>query len=88
MKFAGLPGSMGVVWATAMFTNLYAAIVVFSSMMVSEHLTVAQVTILTTMMLVAHSLPIELGIARKAGIRLRFMLLFRVFWLPDPGNPA
>jgi hypothetical protein len=79
VQFAGLPGSMGVVWATAMFTNLYAAIVVFSTMMVSEHLTIAQVTILTTMMLVAHSLPIELGIARKAGIRLRFMLLFRVF---------
>jgi hypothetical protein len=78
MKFAGLPGSMGVVWATAIFTNLYAAIVVFSSMMVSEHLTIAQVTILTTMMLVAHSLPIELGIARKAGVRLRFMLVLRV----------
>lgn len=80
VQFAGLPGSMGVVWATAMLTNLYAAIVVFSSMMVNEHLTVAQVTILATMMLVAHSLPIELGITRKAGIRLRFMLLFRVLF--------
>lgn len=80
MKLAGLPGSMGVVWATAMITNLYAAIVVFSSMVVYEHLTIAQVTILATMMLVAHSLPIELGITRKAGIRLRFMLLFRVLF--------
>lgn len=80
VQFAGLPGSMGVVWATAMLTNLYAAIVVFSSMLVYEHLTVAQVTVLATMMLVAHSLPIELGITRKAGIRLRFMLIFRAFF--------
>jgi hypothetical protein len=80
MKFAGLPGSMGVVWATAMLTNLYAAIVVFSSMVVHEHFTIAQVTTLATMMLVAHSLPIELGITRRAGIRLRFMLLFRVLF--------
>ncbi|NLD37720.1 MAG: hypothetical protein GX654_12710 [Desulfatiglans sp.] len=78
MQYAGLPGSMGVVWATAMFLNLYTAILVFSSMVLIEHLTVAQVTILATMMLVAHSLPIELGIARKAGIKLWFMLVFRV----------
>jgi hypothetical protein len=79
MEFAGLPGSMGLVWATAMITNLYAAIIVFSSLVWVEPLTVAQVTILATMMLVAHSLPIELRIAQKAGPRLPFMLLLRVF---------
>ena len=78
MKLVGLPGSMGLVWATAMITNLYAAIIVFSSIVSPEHLTTAQVTILTTMMLVAHSLPIELRIAQKAGPRLRFMLTLRV----------
>ncbi|MGD9158941.1 MAG: hypothetical protein PVG39_11080 [Desulfobacteraceae bacterium] len=79
MTFVGLPGSMGLVWATAMITNLYAAIIVFSTLISAEPLTVAQVTILTTMMLVAHSLPIELRIAQKAGPRLRFMLLLRIF---------
>jgi hypothetical protein len=78
MELVGLPGSMGLVWATAMITNLYAAIIVFSSLISVEHLTVAQVTILTTMMLVAHSLPIELRIAQKAGPRLPFVLLLRV----------
>ncbi|NLA75295.1 MAG: hypothetical protein GX846_07490 [Deltaproteobacteria bacterium] len=78
MGLAGLPGSMGVVWATAMILNLYTAIIVFFSMPVSGHLTIAQVTTLSTMMLVAHALPVELGIARKAGIRLWFMLVFRV----------
>jgi hypothetical protein len=79
MEWVGLPGSMGLVWATAMITNLYAAIIVFSSLTSIETLTVAQVTILTTMMLLAHALPIELRIAQKAGPRLRFMLLFRIF---------
>ncbi len=78
MKFVGLPGSMGLVWATAMITSLYAAIIVFSTLISVEPLTVAQVTVLATMMLVAHSLPIELRIAQKAGPRLRFMLMFRV----------
>jgi hypothetical protein len=79
MKCVGLPGSMGLVWATAIITNLYAAIIVFSSLASVEHLTVAQVTIITTMMLLAHALPIELRIAQKAGPRLRFMFPLRIF---------
>jgi hypothetical protein len=79
MECVGLPGSMGLVWATAMITNLYAAIIVFSSLASVEHLTVAQVTIIATMMLLAHALPIELRVAQKAGPRIRFMFLLRVF---------
>jgi hypothetical protein len=41
-------------------------------------MSVAQVTVLGTMMLVAHSLPVELGVARGAGARLGFMLLLRL----------
>jgi hypothetical protein len=79
MECVGLPGSMGLVWATAMITNLYAAIIVFSSLASVEHLTVAQVTIIATMMLLAHALPIELRVAQKAGPRIRFIFLLRVF---------
>lgn len=78
MTLVGLPGSMGLVWATAMVSSLYAAIIVFSTLITVEPLTLAQVTILTTMMLLAHSLPIELRIAQKAGPRLPFMLLLRI----------
>lgn len=78
MNLVGLPGEMGVVWATAMLTNLYGAMVVFAALAPSLPLTVAQVTVLTTMMLVAHGLPVELRIAQKAGPRLRVMLVLRV----------
>jgi len=78
MEIVGLPGSMGLVWATAMLTNLYAGAMVFASLAPGAHLTVAQVTVLTTMMLVAHSLPVELRIAQKSGARFRVMMPLRV----------
>ncbi len=78
MELIGLPGSMGFVWATAMLTNLYGAMIVFASLAPAASLSVAQVTILTTLMLVAHSLPVELRIAQKSGPRFRAMLLLRL----------
>ncbi len=78
MGIAGLPGSTGLVWAAAMVTSLYGGIVVFLSIAPGAGLTCAQVTVLTTMMLVAHSLPVELSVARQAGVRIRFMAPWRV----------
>lgn len=91
MELVGLPGSMGLVWATAMITNLYGGMVVFASLAPDANLTTAQVTVLTTMMLVAHALPVELRIAQKAGTRFRVMAGLRLGgaltlgWLLDRG---
>lgn len=78
MQIVGLPGSMGLVWATTIIANIYTGILVFLSLTAYEPLTTAQTTVLATMMLVAHNLPIELRIAQKAGARMRFMLLVRM----------
>lgn len=78
MQLVGLPGEIGLVWATTMVTNLYAGMVVFAQVAPGLDLSVAQVTILTTMMLVAHGLPVELRIAQKAGTRFRIQILLRV----------
>lgn len=78
MHLVGLPGEIGLVWATAIVTNLYAGMVVFASLAPGLSLTVAQVTVLTTMMLVAHALPVELRIAQKAGTRFRTQALLRL----------
>jgi len=77
MELLGLPGSMALVWAAAMVTNLYGGMAAFAQLAPEAHLTAAQATVLTTMMLVAHALPVELRVAQKAGPRLRFMGLFR-----------
>lgn len=78
MELVGLPGQLGLVWATALVTNIYGGMVVFASVAPGLDLTVAQVTVLGTMLLVAHGLPVELRIAQKAGTRLRAMALIRI----------
>ncbi|MBN1994677.1 MAG: hypothetical protein JW953_18400 [Anaerolineae bacterium] len=78
MAWVGLPGSMGLVWATAMVTNIYGALVVFASLAPTENLTAAQVTVLTTMMLIAHGLPVEVRITQVAGLRLWSMACLRI----------
>jgi hypothetical protein len=78
MGVVGLPGSMGLVWATAIVTGIYGGIAAFASLAPEAHLTVAQVTVLTTMMLIAHGLPIELQIAQKAGPRFSIMAILRL----------
>ena len=78
MILVGLPGSMGLVWATTAMTNLYGGLAVFVTLGPETSLTGAQMTVLTTMMLIAHALPLEVGIARAAGARVRVILLVRV----------
>ncbi|MFW6143182.1 MAG: nucleoside recognition domain-containing protein [Desulfovermiculus sp.] len=78
MQVMGLPGETGLIWATAMVNNLYSGIIVFLSLADTLHLSVAQVTVLSTVMLVAHALPIEVKIAHAAGTRFLFQALVRI----------
>lgn len=76
MQLVGLPASMGLVWATTMISNIYAGMIIFIN--TQETLSVAQVTVLGGMMLFAHSLPIEIRIMQKAGVRVLYTLLLRL----------
>jgi len=78
MGLVGLPGSLGIVWATGLLINLYGAMIVFVSLASGLDLTVAQVTILCSMMLIAHSMPLELAISRKAGAGLWSVAILRI----------
>ncbi len=78
MALVGLPGSMGIVWATAMLTSIYGGMAVFVALAPAEPMTVAQITVLGALLLTAHGLPVELRIAQRAGARLRAMLPLRV----------
>ena len=77
MQWVGLPSSLGLVWATTMISNIYAGMIIFITNS-QESLTVAQVTVLGSMMLIAHALPIEVRIAQKAGVRVLFTLILRI----------
>jgi spore maturation protein SpmB len=75
MSLVGLPESMGIVWTTTIVTNIYAGMLVFYDLAQPETLSVAQVTVLCTLMLVCHGLPVEARIAQRAGVRLNITLL-------------
>ena len=78
MEVVGLPGSSGLIWATTLVTNVYTGMAVFVSLTAEHPLTVAQSTVLTSMMLMAHGLPVELRIAQKAGARIAAMAVVRI----------
>jgi spore maturation protein SpmB len=77
MKIVGLPGEMGLVWGTTMITNLFGGTMAYLNLAPYYHLSVAQTTIICLMMLVAHTFPIELQIARKAGVKVIVMFIIR-----------
>lgn len=77
MAWADLPGRAGIVWAAAVFLQLYAAMLVLASLWTELDLTGAQATTLAAMILTAHALPVELRIVQKAGVRMGAMLIVR-----------
>lgn len=80
MTLVGLPADMGLAWAAALLNSVYSGIIVFLQLAQShgEPLTTAQVTTLGTMMLIAHALPIEGGVARKCGARFFAQAAIRI----------
>jgi len=79
MRVVGLPAETAIVWLTAMVVNIYGSLLALFSIYPSLHepMTIAQMTVLLTMILVAHTFPIELGISQKTGIRIPVMFVIR-----------
>ncbi len=78
MALVGLPEPTAIVLASIVLTNMYTGLALFFVMLPQMELTVAQVTVLGTLMLMAHSLPVEGAIAKAAGISWRATLSLRI----------
>lgn len=78
MGIMGLEGELGLVWAASMITNLYGAMGVFAEIYPELEASTADITVLSLLILVAHSLPVELGISKQAGVKLLPMFVLRV----------
>ncbi|WP_328515311.1 hypothetical protein [Marinobacterium marinum] len=74
----GLPPEAGLIWATTLLTNIYTGIVIFFSTAGTDSWSLAQVTVLGTLMLSAHNLPVEIRVAQKAGCRVLPQLALRL----------
>jgi len=78
MQLIGLPEQMGLVWATAILTNVYTAMVVFVDVSGSMQLTVAQVSVVGVLILLSHSIPIEGAVAKMVGVRWRITFALKI----------
>ncbi len=79
MSLMGLPPEAALVWVTAMLGNIYAAGTVFLSLLpVMGPLSLAQMTVLSGLCLLAHSLLIEGQICRATGLSFWRVTVFRL----------
>ncbi|MCZ2721660.1 hypothetical protein O1D97_08325 [Marinomonas sp. 15G1-11] len=78
MSFVGLPKEASIIWAATMLTSNYTGMVLFFQFFENEPITVAQTTVLASMMLMAHNMPTECAIARKAGVKVLYAVTLRI----------
>ena len=78
MRLVGLPAEVGIVWAAAMLTNIYTGMAIYADMSMDAPLSAAQVSVLGTMILVAHALPVEGAVAKATGVPWQATLLIRL----------
>ncbi len=74
MGYFGLPGEASLVLVIGNLTNVYGAI----GAILNLELTARQITIVSVMVTISHSLPSETAIVSKAGAMGRWVLIYRV----------
>lgn len=79
MQLVGLPEQLGIIWATAILTNIYTAMVVFVDVTNNLALTTAQVSVLGILILICHSIPVEGAVAKMVGMSWRLTISLKVF---------
>lgn len=78
MASLGLPNEFGIVWAAAMLTNIYTAMVVFYELSAGEVYSVTQMSVLGILILISHALPVEGAVARLLHVPWWLTLLLRI----------
>lgn len=79
MKLVGLPGELGIVWITSMLTNIYGGLITLFNFSTTIDFSVKEITIVATMILLAHSMIPETKILIKAGGKGNKIVLLRIF---------
>ncbi|WP_208989170.1 nucleoside recognition protein [Pseudovibrio sp. POLY-S9] len=72
MGLMGLPAATGLVLAVGLLVSTYSAVAVMLTILPLVSLSVADVTVLLSVVLIAHALPLEQSISRRAGISFVF----------------
>jgi Fe2+ transport system protein B len=75
MQFLGLPGEAALAYLSSILMNLYSAIAVIKTLMLTDK----QLIILATMCLIAHAFFVECFVMKKTGSHLRKIIVLRIF---------
>ena len=75
MQFVGLPGEAALAYLSSIFMNLYSAIAVIKTLVLTDK----QLIILATMCMIAHNFFVECLVMKKTGSHLRKIVLLRIF---------
>jgi len=78
MQFVGLPEQLGIIWATAILTNIFTAMAVFVEVTAQLELSVAQVSVIGILILLSHSVPIEGAVAKMVGVSWRLTISLKL----------
>jgi len=79
MELIGLPAELSLAWISCILVSMYSGLTVFISLMPQfPELTVAQMTVFGVLVLIAHSLILEVRIAGQCGVSMPFQFILRL----------
>lgn len=78
MELVGLPAEMCLVWMSCILVSMYSGLMVLIALLPQlPELTVAQMTVFGVLVLIAHSLILEVRIAGQCGVSMAFQFFLR-----------
>lgn len=78
MGLVGLPGETALALLSTIATGIYGGMVIFFTADYAQTLNIAQVSVLSMLMLMMHGLPVEGSIAKRVGLTWLMTILLRV----------